>query len=201
MAQAIEDGMMVQFKVVGPSLTVEAIEYGDSLARDSQPLHDRNADLIGKPFSRFAIQLFENEQVKPLYLQSGHLRAQFGPPQARFTGDPNKPLSDKILVILPIDPGPAFNMFEVTATGSTVLSGDDITKLVAMDAGKLADGMKLIDAWQRIEKEYRHRGYLDVKVDPKPEYNDAGATVSYRLAVTEGPQYHMRDLILTGLSL
>lgn len=200
-AQPLGEGMMVQFRVKGPALTVSAVEYSDALAQNSEALRDRNRDIIGKPFSRFAVQLFENEQVRPLYLQAGHLRAQFGPPQARFTGDPNKPLSDKVLVFLPIEPGPIFQMLNITSTGNTVLTADAITKVVAMDAGQIADGMKLAAAWQRVEREYRHRGFLDVKIEPKAEFNDAGATVSYRIAVTEGPQYRMHDLILTGLSL
>jgi outer membrane protein assembly factor BamA len=201
MAQPIEDGMMVQFRVKGPALTVDSLEYSDALAKDSEPLKDRNPDLTGKPFSRFAIQVFEQEQVRPLYLQTGHLQAKFGPPQPRFSGDPNQPLSEKkVIVFLPVDPGPVFQMLDVTATGNSALDSDAITKLVAMPAGQLADGMRLAAAWQRIEQEYRHRGFLDVKVEPKAEFNIAGATVSYKLAITEGPQYHMHDLILTGLS-
>ena len=56
------------------------------------------------------------------------------------------------------------------------------------------------DRWQRVEQEFRHRGYLDVKIDPQAQFNDAAATVSYRVAITQGPQYRMRNLILTGLS-
>jgi len=201
MGRPLGDGMMVQFRVAGPALTVGAIEYGHTLAQNSEELRDRSPDLIGKPFSRFAIQLFENEQVRPLYLRAGHLRAEFGPPQPRFTGDPNLPLSSKVLVILPIDPGPIFQILNVAATGNVAVSAADITKLVAMDAGQVADGMKLTAAWQRIEREYRHHGYLDVKIDPQAEFNNPGSTVSYRIAVTEGPQYRMHDLILTGLSL
>ncbi len=200
MAQPIDDGMMVQFRVKGPALTVNALEYSDMLAQNSEELRDRNPDLIGKPFSRFAIQLFEHEQVRPLYLQAGHLRAKFGPPQPRFTGDPNQPLSSNVLVFLPIEPGPVFQMLDVTATGNAALDAATITKVVAFDAGQPADGMKLTAAWQRLEQEYRHRGFLDVKIDPQPEFDDAGLTVSYQVAITEGPQYHMHALILTGLS-
>ena len=48
---------------------------------------------------------------------------------------------------------------------------------------------------------YGKLGYLDVKVDPAPAYDDSSARVSYNVTITEGPQYRMGQLILTGLSM
>ena len=60
--------------------------------------------------------------------------------------------------------------------------------------------MQLTAAWQRIEDEYAHRGYLDAKVEPQAQYDDGAASVSYHAIVTEGSQYRMGDLVITGLS-
>jgi outer membrane protein assembly factor BamA len=70
-----------------------------------------------------------------------------------------------------------------------------------MKPGDLVDGMRLAAAWQRVAAEYAHRGYLDVKLEHAPVFDDAKGTVSYHVMVNEGPQYHMGELVLTGLSL
>ena len=194
------EGMMMQLRLVGPELIVGSLEYGDALAETSEKLRDRNSDLIGKPFSRFAIELFLAEQVRPLYLAAGHLRIHFAVPKARFVGDPTQSLPSKVLVLLPIDPGPVFHFSGVSWNGNGAIDAETLTRLFLFEPGQLAGGIQLMDRWQRVEQEFRHRGYLDVKIDPQAQFNDAAATVSYRVAITQGPQYRMRNLILTGLS-
>ena len=193
--------LVMQFRVAGPTLSIGSIAYTDPLAQNSPKLADRNLDLIGKPFSRFAIEMFLSEQVRPLYLSSGHLRVQFGAPQPRFTGDPNQPLPSEISVTLPIDPGPAYKLREVTWSGNRVLTGGPLDSLVTVKRGEIADGMALAGVWQRIEREYARRGYTDAKADPQPEFFDADGTVAFRVSLDEGPQYHMGRLVITGLSL
>jgi len=46
-------------------------------------LKDRVPDIKGQPYSLFAAEVFENEQVRPLYASQGFLKAQIGPPQIR----------------------------------------------------------------------------------------------------------------------
>lgn len=201
LAQPTSDGMTMQFSLNGPSLTVGSIAYDDSLAQASAQLQDRNQDLVGKPYSRFAIEVFLAEQVRPLYLLTGHLRVKFGAPIARFTGDPNQPLPSNVSVTLPVDPGPVFHLSGVSWSGNNALDSAALSSLFVFQPGELADGMKLADAWQRIEKEYGRRGYIHAKVEPQAQFDDAAATVSHRVAITEGPQYRMGRLVITGLSL
>jgi len=201
LARPGSDEMIMLFRLVGPTLTIGSIAYTDALAQNSPKLRDRNLDLIGKPFSRFAIEMFVSEQLRPLYLSAGHLRARFGTPQPRFTGDPNLPLPSQVTVTLPIDPGPAYKLGEVTWSGNTVLNSAPLNSLVIVKRGEIADGMALTAVWQRVEREYARRGYTDAKLNPQPEYSDADATVAFRVALDEGPQYHMGRLVITGLSL
>ena len=64
----------------------------------------------------------------------------------------------------------------------------------------MADGMKLLALWQSVERAYGHAGYIHAKVDAQPQYDDAMATVSYGVSISEGDQYHMGMLVITGLS-
>jgi hemolysin activation/secretion protein len=195
------DDQVMQFHVTGPTLTIASLSFTDALAQNSPKLADRKLDVVGKPFSRFRIEMFITEQVRPLYLQNGHLRAQFAAPEPRFNGDPNQPLPSQVDVTLPIDPGPAYKLGQVTWTGNTVITQAPLDSLITVKKGDVVDGMALTAVWQRVEREYARRGYVDAKIDPQPQYSDGDSTVSFRVDINEGPLYHMGKLVITGLSL
>jgi len=195
------DQRVIDFHVKGPSLEVEGVQFTDALARNDHGIQQRLSDLLGKPFSRSAFELFEIEQVRPVYLGHAFLRVKFGPPSAGFTGDPNKPLPDKVLVVAPIDPGPAYTFGTISWTGNKAIPDGELDALIALSQGQVANGLRIELTWEHVTDAYARLGYLDAKVNPTPLYDDAAARVSFNVAITEGVQYRMGDLILTGLSL
>ncbi len=70
-----------------------------------------------------------------------------------------------------------------------------------MKPGDVADGTKIEALWQKIQSEYTRHGYLNVKLNPQPQFDDAARQVSYRVGIVEGPQYRMGEIIVTGLSV
>jgi outer membrane protein assembly factor BamA len=60
--------------------------------------------------------------------------------------------------------------------------------------------MKMDAMWQKIQAAYASHGYLDARVAPQPQYDDASHKVSYRVGIVEGPQYRMGEMVVTGLS-
>jgi outer membrane protein assembly factor BamA len=94
-----------------------------------------------------------------------------------------------------------FHFSGSTWSGNHVVDSATLDRLLSFAAGDLANGMRLAERWYRIQQEFSHHGYLDVNIEAEPQFNDAAGTVSYRVAITEGPQYRMGDLILTGLSI
>jgi len=56
--------MILQFRVEDPTLRIQSVQFGDPLAAGSERLKDRVPDIKGQPYSRFAIEVFENEQVR-----------------------------------------------------------------------------------------------------------------------------------------
>jgi len=200
-AQPSSDGEIMQFRQDGPSFTVSSVQFNDWMAQNSGKLHDRVSDLVGKRFSRFAIEVFENEQVRPIYLSAGQLRVKFGAPILQLSEASGENASSTVIVQIPIQPGPVFNISEVTWTGNMAIDAAALSRLVTVKAGDLADGMRLAAGWQQVELEYGHRGYLDAKVSPVPQFDDANGTVAYNVKIMEGPQYRMGELVITGLSV
>ena len=195
------DGMILQFRVEDPSLRVKAVQFGDSLAADSERLKDRVSDIKGQPFSRFAIEVFENEQVRPLYASKGFLRAKIGPPQARLTGASDVAGGSNIEILIPITPGAQYSWGGVSWKGNLAVLSTTLDGEVGPKTGEIADGMKIETSWRDIELEYGKRGYLDAKLDAQPYFDDAARRVSYHVNITEGSQYRMGEMTVTGLSL
>lgn len=195
------DGMVMQFRLEGVTLRVQSVQFGDAAAGDSERLRDRISDLKGQPYSLFAAEVFENEQIRPIYAAKGFLRAQIGPPQARLIPDANDPKQSAIDLSIPIAPGAVYSWKGVSWQGNSVISAAILDALTDLKSGDVANGMKIEALWQAAEAEYGRRGYLDMKLDETPKFDDAAHQISYRSTVVEGPQYHMGQMIITGLSL
>ena len=193
------DGMMLQFHVDEP-LRIQSLQFGDPLAAESERVKDRVSDIKGQPYSRFAIEVFENEQVRPLYASKGYLRANIGPPQPKMTGKPDDSARSNIDVVIPIAPGPVYSWNGVSWKGNTAISSATLDAVAGMKPGEAADGMKIEAVWRALQLEYGKRGYLDAKLDPQPDFDDATHRVSYRVNILEGAPYHMGEMVVTGLS-
>lgn len=201
LASPVGEGMIQQFKLTRTTLKVNGVQFGDALAAESKAIRQRLSDLVGQSYSRFAIEVFCNEQVRPIYAQQGYLRAKFGPPTARFAGPPDKPLADNVLVVVPIAPGTMYRWGGAQWSGNAAYGPSALDQILGMRIGEAADGMKLTGAWGAIEREYGRVGYLDAKIKPEAIFDEAKAQVSYGVTIEEGLQYHMGELVITGLSL
>ena len=195
-------GQKVQlFSAEGADLAIGAIQFPDVLAKTDRGLQDRVLDLLGQPYSRSGIEVFELEQIRPVYLAHGFLQVKFGPPAVTFPADAKEPGARKVTVTIPIEPGPVYNWNGITWKGNYSVASENLEDFVKLQTGDVADGMKIEAAIEAARTLYSQRGYLDAKIDAVPKFDDAGKRVSYAVTVEEGPQYHMGKLILTGLSL
>jgi outer membrane protein assembly factor BamA len=183
------------FRAEGDALpAIERVEFSDALANTDPAIRDRIGDLVGRPYSRTAIRSFEFEQVRPVYLAHAFLNLKFGEPSAHLEGN-------KVVVSAPIDPGLAYKWNGATWQGDDAIPTTSLDKLVALVPGESANGMKILATWEAVRAAFEKLGYLDVKLDPMPHFDDAARNASYTVQVIEGPQYHMGKLVLSGLSM
>jgi hypothetical protein len=188
------------FSAQGAFLSIGSLEFTDALATQDEGLRLRMSDIVGKPYSRFGVAVFNFEQVRPVYLAHGYLDVQFATPEVLFPGSPDQP-PDKVVVRDIINPGKTYTWGGVTWHGHQALPSSELARFTPFAPGSLADGVKIQGAWEAIEKAYRHIGYLDIKVDPQQHLDNTSHAASYTVTVTEGIQYHMGELILSGMSL
>jgi surface antigen-like variable number repeat protein len=194
------DGKLQLFKVEGPSLRIEKLEFGDTSLLASKAVQQHLEEIVGKPYSRMAIDLFLTEAIRPIYLAKGCLHPKLGPPEIRLTGKPEQKLPEQLPVFVPIDPGSVYHWKEVHWTGNATVSEFTLSSAVGLKPGEVADGMKIEAGWDRVREAFAHHGYLDAKVDPVAAFDESAHTVSYSVAIHEGRQYRFGKMVLTGLS-
>jgi len=201
LANPLGDGTVQEFQIKGAALKIAKIEFSDPALTSSLAVQQHVSELLARPYSRMAIDLFLSEHVRPFFLQQGCLRAKLGPPEVQLTGNPNQKLPEEIPVYIPVAPGVVYHWKEVEWSGNSVLSTFTLASSLGMKPGDAANGMEIEAGWDRVREEYAHRGYLEAKVDPSARYDDQARTVSYAVKVEEGNQYKFGTMVLTGISM
>ncbi|MGH9560705.1 MAG: hypothetical protein ACRD3S_04555, partial [Terracidiphilus sp.] len=103
-SRVFTDQKVQEFKIDDAGVGVGAITFSDPLAQSDRGIHTRLSDLIGKQYSRSAIELFELEQVRPVYLAHAYIHVEFDPPKPQFSGSDRS----QVTVDAPINAGPAY---------------------------------------------------------------------------------------------
>jgi outer membrane protein assembly factor BamA len=190
-----------EFRVENTDLTIQKVDFSDPLAHNDRVVQERLPDLIGKPYSRSRVELFEFEQVRPVYLARAYLKVQFGQPVAQFAATPTNPLSGQLIVAAPVNAGVQYGWAGVQWKGNDSITAQDLNKFSALLPGDPADGNKIQSLWETARAAYAQLGFLDAGLNPVPKFDEPAKRVVYVVDVTEGPQYRMGKLVLTGLSI
>ncbi|HKM79895.1 MAG TPA: POTRA domain-containing protein [Candidatus Acidoferrum sp.] len=197
----LTDGSFHQFRVQGLAPQIASMEFSDAHMKDSLAVQQHLPEILGKPYSRLAIDIFLAEAILPVYQEDGYLRAKIGPAEVRLSGNPNQKLPEQIPVYMPCQPGPVYHWNGVAWSGNQVLSTITLTTTLGLKPGDVANGMDIETGWDHIREEYGQRGYLEAKLTPTPTYDDQAHAVSYAVSITEGPAFHFNQMIITGMSL
>ncbi len=194
------DGNIQQFSVEGAGLKIASMGFSDATLATNPAVQQHLTEIVGKPYSRTTIDIFLAEQIRPIYLKQGYLKAKLGPAEVRLTGAPTAKLPEQIPVYVPISAGDVYKFAGAEWSGNNVISSIALGQYFGMKAGAVADGVEIEGAMDTVREEYGRRGYLDATVVPETTFNEAGHTVAYKIAITEGAQYHMGGWVITGLS-
>lgn len=194
------DGNIQQFTVEGAGLKIASLSFSDAALAANPVVQQHLSEINGKPYSRTTIDVFLAEQIRPVYLRQGYLKAKLGPPEVRLSGPPTAKLPEALPVYVPVATGDVYHFGDVQWSGNNVISSIALGAYLGLKNGAVANGMEMEAALEQIREEYGRRGYLDATVQPESSFDDAAHTVSYKIAISEGKQYHMGGWVITGIS-
>jgi outer membrane protein assembly factor BamA len=199
-ANPLGDGNIQQFTVEGAGLKIANLSFSDPALAPNPVVQQHLSEISGKPYSRTTIDVFLAEQIRPVYLRQGYLNVKLGPPEVRLSGPPTAKLPEELPVYVPVAAGDLYHFGDAQWSGNNVISSIALASYLGLKTGAVANGMEMEAALEQIREEYGRRGYLDATVQPESSFDDAAHTVSYKIAITEGKQYHMGGWVITGIS-
>jgi outer membrane protein insertion porin family len=199
-ANPLGDGNIQQFTVEGAGLKIANLSFSDPALATNPVVQQHLSEISGKPYSRTTIDVFLAEQIRPVYLRQGYLHVKLGPPEVRLSGPPTAKLPDELPVYVPVAAGNLYHFGDAQWSGNNVISSIALASYLGLKTGAVANGMEMEAALEQIREEYGRRGYLDATVQQESSFDDAAHTVSYKISITEGKQYHMGGWVITGIS-
>ena len=187
------------FTVRGVKIPVCSLSFPGAEAVSEAELIKASQPLINSDFSRKDISGFATYTLFPLYRRLGRLRAQFREPApARAENLAN--CVDGVTVTLPVDEGIVYSWAKSDWAGNQSLSATELSAALGMKSGEIADGSRIDAGLKEVRKAYGRKGYLVVRIKESSQFDDSAHWVSYQFAVSEGPQYHMGNLIINGMA-
>src|SRR5258708_4895290 len=103
------DGNIQQFSVEGAGLKIARLSFSDTALLANPVVQQHLSEINGKPYSRTTIDVFLAEQIRPVYLRQGYLRAKLGPPEVHLSGPPTSKLPEQLPVYVPVAAGEVYH--------------------------------------------------------------------------------------------
>jgi outer membrane protein assembly factor BamA len=149
-------------------------------------------------YSRESATAFPQYGFYPLYYELGHLRATFGAPVAK--PDTSGKCENGVDLTIPITEGLVYSWATSQWSGNQVLSMTQLDAALGMKVGEVANGKKFDKGKHEVEKTYGKQGYIQAHLNSVPEFDDATQRVTFKIAVSEGPQFRMGTIEFQGFS-
>lgn len=192
-----ESGRMLShvFSVKGVKLQVCTLHFPGVKNVTEERLIAAAKELNEAEYARELVRGFADVRLRAVYRELGQLRAKFTTP----IGKPDPKCKNGVDVTVPVDEGPVYSWGPIAWSGSKVMQPDDLNLLLGVKTGDVANGLKFDKGLMAVRKAYLSQGFLEVVIQPVPEFDDSTQKAAYKIAVDEGPQYRMGSLTYSGL--
>ncbi len=159
-----------------------------------------------------------DKNVKSYMFSKGYFQARIGEPQVeglgyKRTGFPVLKLlplplvtskDDTLKIIVPITEGKIFRIGEVNIEGNSIFSEQQISGIIGVKKGEVADGKRLQKAlYEDLQTIYGGQGFIEYAVELNPTFKDSPdkpdeGIVDLDITIIEGKQFRLRRLEFVG---
>ncbi len=133
------------------------------------------------------------DRIKIFYLDNGYLDVKVGEPQITLDKDRHK-----ILVTFRVEEGPQYKVGEVSVTGNTVFSTEEILRGLKIQKRGIFSREALQTDILNLTDRYAERGYLFVDIAPLTNIDRKQHIVDITLEVSEGRQAFVERIEISG---
>ncbi|MGD0913138.1 MAG: POTRA domain-containing protein [Terracidiphilus sp.] len=112
--------------------------------------------------------------------------------QATQTGNPVTAANGiHVPFSMSVQEGRVYTIGVVSLPADSPVSSAEVDQILLSHGTQAWQGRRLRAVWSMLSRRYASKGYLDCKITPRPEFNDATGTVNYTVEVSPGPVYHL----------
>jgi len=179
----------------GPRYVVDAVAIDGAAAVPQAELGRLVPIERGQPYVQ-ATATAAAAAIRDAYRARGFTRTtvQIAVTELERVGAADRPVT----VRFNIAEGPRTTVSSIAFEGNTVLTDEQLHALMTTAPGRPYSEADIVTARDRIDVEYRNRGYESVVVDPVVTVADNGTRADIRFDITEGPQVVVDDVIIVG---
>jgi outer membrane protein assembly factor BamA len=185
------------FRVVGIPMRICTLHFPGAQTVSEEKLIKATRSSMDQEYSRQSAATFPKYGLYPIYRELGHLRASFGAPVAKPAANDS---CEGVDLTIPVNEGAKYSWARAEWSGNQVIIAKELDDALGMKAGEVANGKKFDKGLHEVQDAYANHGHIAVRMDPIPEFDDAGKNVTFKIAVNEGPQYHMGAVEFKGFS-
>lgn len=186
------------FKVTGVSVPICDVTFTGVQSALLPQVRDAVAPLLRRDYSRIGSTDFLQGTLVPFYRRLGHLRVRLPGITARI-GQAGSTCAGAAVVSVPVDEGAVYWWKGAVWAGARALSARELDGALGMRSSEVADGTKIDRGIRAVISAYGRKGYLAARSAAIPQFDDLGHTVVFAIDLTEGPQFRMGGLTITGL--
>jgi len=188
------------FDADGAKEQVVAVNFEGAATVDVVTLQKEAVPLLKRNYALTEFRIFARTTFIPFYRERGYLQVKLGDPTPK-PAKAEQCLTDcDVAVTFPVAEGLIYQWSPAVWNGDLIATVSDLEKIMGMKQGEVANGKKIDSGFDSVRKEYWRKGFIDVQIKPNTTFDDTAKTVTYAVAISQGPQYHMGELQLLGMS-
>jgi outer membrane protein insertion porin family len=179
---------------VSYSITTPPVQIGDvQLSGVSAPALVTVTDIVKNtaklPFDTENSAGNLEQAVEVYYHDQGYAAVKV---QAVRSGNPiSTPGGIQVPFSLSVQEGRVYTVSSVHLPDGAPMTQADVDRVLAPRSGGPVQGVRVRSIWELLAERYKAKGYLDCKITPNAQLNDASGTVDYTVSVDPGPVYHL----------
>ena len=185
------------FRVVGVSIRICTLHFPGAQSVPEQKLIEATRSSMEHEYSRQTAMTFPKYGLYPMYRELGRLRASFGAPIVKPETNEN---CEGVDLTIPVNEGAVYSWANAEWSGNKLIPARELDDALGMKPGEVANGNKFDKGLSEVRKAYGTHGHIDANMKPTPEFDDAASKVTFKIAVNEGPEYHMGTVQFKGFS-
>jgi outer membrane protein assembly factor BamA len=195
----------IDYNVAGVSIRIRHAEFPGAAESELPTLQEAAEKLLGREYSRAYMENFIQHAILPIFRERGYLKASCAAAQPKVvkptTSDwnGNGPTPTFVDITFPVTPGIQYKLAGWQWSGNKVVSTGELQPFIHAKTGQVADTVHLEGDLRAVQKLYGSRGYITAGIKADAVFDDPAGTVSFLLAVNEGPLFHMGELQFRGL--